>query len=205
MPEMIVDGVVVADVPVLVAGLHRIEAAKSLGIDSVPCIDIGGDEIDAQLWEIAENLHRAELTALERDQHVALWAELQSKRIDTTRVNSKPGPKGTLRQTAEDLGMSREDVRKAVKVASLSEAAKEAAKEVGLDDNRTALLAAAKEATPEKQVAALQARSMSKPAPIAADPMNDLEVLEQQVAGLMSAWNKACPEARDEFLLRIKQ
>lgn len=42
-----------------------------------------------------------------------------------------------------------------------------------------------------------------KPTPIAADPLNDFETLEKQVASLMAAWNKASREARDEFLLRI--
>jgi len=34
--------------------------------------------------EIAENLHRAELTALERDEQVAKWIELNQQRIDAS-------------------------------------------------------------------------------------------------------------------------
>jgi hypothetical protein len=33
-------------------------------------------EIDARLWEIAENLHVAELTELERAEHVTEWIRL---------------------------------------------------------------------------------------------------------------------------------
>ncbi len=32
------------------------------------------------MWEIAENLHRAELTALERDEHVAEWIALADRK-----------------------------------------------------------------------------------------------------------------------------
>lgn len=31
---------------------------------------------EARMWEIAENLHRADLTVLERDEHIAEWVRL---------------------------------------------------------------------------------------------------------------------------------
>jgi ParB-like chromosome segregation protein Spo0J len=47
---------------ILVAGSHRIEALKMLGIPSVlvRCVDF--DDVEARMWTIAENLFRAELT-----------------------------------------------------------------------------------------------------------------------------------------------
>src|SRR5690606_1456244 len=62
----------------LVAGHHRLAAFRSLGIERIPAIIRNCDEIEAQLWEIAENLHRAELTALERDEQVAKWIDLNA-------------------------------------------------------------------------------------------------------------------------------
>src|SRR5688572_7197981 len=50
--------------PVLVAGRHRIEALKLLGFDSVDCVVFEGDKVDARLWTVAENLHRAGLTKI---------------------------------------------------------------------------------------------------------------------------------------------
>jgi len=50
----------------LVSGRHRLEACIELGMDEVPVVAETGSELEARLWEIAENLHRAELTALER-------------------------------------------------------------------------------------------------------------------------------------------
>ncbi len=61
---------------VLVAGRHRLEAARRLGWDKILINVVEGDEIDYRLWEIAENLHRAELTVLERSQHLAEWIRL---------------------------------------------------------------------------------------------------------------------------------
>lgn len=90
-------------------------------------------------------------------------------------------------------------------VASLSDEAKDAARETGLDNNRSALLNAASKPTVAEQVAAIHQRHTQGPKVVrlADDPLNDLEACEQQVAALMSAWNKASADARDEFLGRI--
>jgi len=37
----------------------------------------------------------------------------------------------------------------------------------------------------------------------AADPLNDPEAHEKQLAALMSAWNRAAAVVREEFMLRI--
>jgi ParB/RepB/Spo0J family partition protein len=49
----------------LVTGAHRVEAAKRLGWDDIAAIFVTDNEIDREMQEVAENLHRAELTALE--------------------------------------------------------------------------------------------------------------------------------------------
>jgi ParB-like chromosome segregation protein Spo0J len=49
----------------LVAGRHRLAACIELGVNQVPVVAETGSELEARLWEIAENLHRAELTALD--------------------------------------------------------------------------------------------------------------------------------------------
>ena len=60
----------------LVAGWHRLEAARHLDWREIPADVMVGDEKDARIWEIAENLHRAELTALERAKHISEWVRL---------------------------------------------------------------------------------------------------------------------------------
>jgi ParB/RepB/Spo0J family partition protein len=64
----------------LVAGGHRLAACIELGINQVPVVAETGSELEVRLWEIAENLHRAELTALERAQHISQWIKLKGGR-----------------------------------------------------------------------------------------------------------------------------
>lgn len=147
-----------SDALVLLTGATRLAAAKSLGWEMIECfVYYDGDEIDARLWEIAENLHRAELTALERDEQVALWVKLNAEKV-SRQVDAKPRggrPEGGTRAAAREIGISEPDARRAVKVASLTDEAKEAARDLGLDNNRTALLQAAK-AEPKKQAAVVR-------------------------------------------------
>jgi ParB-like chromosome segregation protein Spo0J len=55
----------------LVAGNHRFEAQRQLGRGHVDAIIMIGNDKQAQLWEIDENLCRNELTPAERAAHVA--------------------------------------------------------------------------------------------------------------------------------------
>lgn len=66
--------------PILIAGRHRLEAVKSLGLSHIDCSVMRGDKIDRQLWRIAENLHRADLTKLQRAENIKKWDELIKKR-----------------------------------------------------------------------------------------------------------------------------
>ena len=116
----------------------------------------------AAMAEIAENLHRREITALERAELIARWVALQEakaavKPAQVAQVSSKGGrgKHGGVSAAARDLGMTRDAVSRAVTVAKLSTEAKDAAKSSGLDDNQSALLAAAKAQDPDEQVAAI--------------------------------------------------
>ena len=58
-------------VPHLVAGAHRLAAAKKLGWDEIPCVVAPPEDDDrAALMEIDENLMRGELSPAERAVHI---------------------------------------------------------------------------------------------------------------------------------------
>lgn len=57
---------------VLVAGLHRLTAHRELGIEEIDCHIIDDDELLQKEIEIDENLHRKELTVLERGKMEAI-------------------------------------------------------------------------------------------------------------------------------------
>src|SRR5262249_49378835 len=49
----------------LVAGAHRLAAAKALGWKKIDCFVVDFDDANVELWEIDENLMRSELDAAE--------------------------------------------------------------------------------------------------------------------------------------------
>ena len=122
--EMMIDGGLTSGVPVLVTGAHRLAAAKVLGWSQIDCIEIEDDTIAAELWEIAENLHRLDLTKEQRDEHIRRYAELlEARQKNQVKQNAapeigyqKPPPqhKGIPRQIAEETGLSVDTVRRAL-------------------------------------------------------------------------------------------
>jgi len=55
----------------LLAGLHRLEAAKLLGWETIKAEVISGSQLEDELIEIDENLIRNDLTVLEQAETVA--------------------------------------------------------------------------------------------------------------------------------------
>ena len=102
----------------------------------------GATDVEARLWEISENLHRAELSALERAEQVNEWLKLtESKPKElSNQVGSKVAndgtrrarPEGGKRAGAREIGVNREAADRAGKIAAISPEAKEAAREAGL-------------------------------------------------------------------------
>jgi ParB/RepB/Spo0J family partition protein len=140
----------------LVLGYYRFEAAKALGWEFIDAFVIDGDEIDARIRQLIENLCRAELTALER-------AEAVTELVDLVRQRDEPGqlahPRGRqphdrgISQASRTLGFTREEVRRSKAIAGISPEAKAKAKEHGLDKNQSALLEIANENTADGQLA----------------------------------------------------
>lgn len=180
----------------IVTGRHRYEAAIKLQWREIDAFVMGGDPRDCRLWEISENLHRAELTALERSELVAEWVRLVSPDPDfgVATCNTKPGrgqgAKGGMRDAARQLDMETTEVHRAVKVDGLSAAAKAEAARLGLDDNQSAMLGAAKEDDPDKQVAALRAKAASRSVANArtknADHKSLKDEAEEKIAALLA-------------------
>ena len=149
---------------VLVAGLHRLEAVRSLGGEYGEYIDaiyVDGDDVDARLREIEENLCRAELTVLQRAEQIDEWVRITE--WDNTvsgQVVPKPKggrPEGSLAKAARTLPLPggtvaarRKSLDRNRAIARISPQAKAAAKAAALDDNQSALTQIARVA-PEAQ------------------------------------------------------
>jgi len=122
---------------VLVAGAHRLAAVKSLGWEKIDCIVVGDDAIEAD----------------------------NASQVATHKHKKRGQQPGGVNAASRELGISKDDAHRATKVASLSDEAKQAARDAGIDNNRSALLDVAKETTPEAQVAKVAALKNKKTEP----------------------------------------
>ncbi len=144
----------------LIAGRHRVEAHRALGLDRIAANVVRWSNIDARMWEISENLHRAELTVSQRAEQIAEFVRLVKEKRErevSAQVGPKPDggrPEGGERLAARDLGITRQEIQRAEKIDSIAPEAKDAAREVGIDDNQSALLRVAARPASE-QVAAV--------------------------------------------------
>ena len=98
------------------------------------------------------------------------------------------GKKGGIREAARQLGLSEADIRRAIKVAALSPEAQQAAHELGLADNRSALLRAADETTPEDQIRVLEELSGRK-------KVRQVDAVSQAKA-ILERWNNSTAQVQ---------
>lgn len=135
----------------LIAGLHRIEAHKKLDREHIMACIVSMTNAEARMWEISENLHRAELTNIQRAEYIEEWRELKAAQVaNSLHPNKQPTDIG-VSKTASELGVSRQTVANAKTIAEITDEAKEAAVEAGQTGIRE-LVEIGKEA-PERQVA----------------------------------------------------
>lgn len=156
----------------LISGRHRVKAARHLQWSEIEASEFHGTEIEARIWEVDENLARAELTALERDVAIAKRIELTKERERQSAHNAPNESKradgkghrheGGINLASKELGIERTEAQRAVKISSLSQEAKDMAVKLKLDDNQAALLAAAKETEPTAQVLVLKDEAKKK-------------------------------------------
>jgi uncharacterized ParB-like nuclease family protein len=212
----------------LVAGRHRLEAMKVLGHENIFARVVNFDDIEARLWSISENLHRAELTVVQRSEQVAEFAELikhrrppglvqaapdrtgevsaqlthpEAKPVQVAHVSGGRGNEGGDSLAARKLGISREDVHRAQTVASLPEETKQAARDLGLDDNQSALLAAAKKPTGAAQIAELT--SIAERGRVAPPTAPSLKNLENISGGELARWIKITTPRDHAHVIRV--
>lgn len=165
---------------ILVAGLHRLEAARRLGWEMIPAIYTDGTPDEARMWEIAENLHRADLSAVERAEHIEEWRTLAAKAAHDGHPSKNAQPHNVgVSAAARELGVSRQTVERAAKIASLPPEVKAQAK--AEDWSQARALAAA----------------TGKPAPAI---KNAFESEEDWRRALFTVWNRGAQDWRERAL-----
>lgn len=152
------------DTFIVQAGRTRLAAHRLLERDEIEA-EVFTDPLDAKLWSIAENLHRKDLTVMERSKGNDAWLKAVAEKMKNDPPN-KPsqvetvsggrGKKGGVNAAARAVKIPKARAHRSVKIASLSATAQKAAERLGLDDNQSALLAAAAQRTAVAQVKSLE-------------------------------------------------
>lgn len=139
----------------LVAGAHRLAAAKSLGWESIDTVELAGGDLEAQLAEIDENLCRSELTPTEEAEHIGrrkeVWEAMrEAEKAEADLADSAGGtscptgrnPDGTFGEgqegfaasTAAATGKSKRDTNRAARrYTEVCQAARDLIKHTKLD------------------------------------------------------------------------
>ena len=79
----------------LIAGRQRLEALRRLGHDEAPAHVVDFDDLEARLCTISENLHRSELSEIERAAQLTEYERLLAVRGDTAvepPIGARPQP-----------------------------------------------------------------------------------------------------------------
>ncbi len=206
----------------LIAGLHRLEAAKLLGWTEIECVVSELEGLRAELAEIDENFVRSDLTPLEfgelllrrKELYEALHPETKnggdhsSAESRTSKCRSAP-VSSFAQDTAEKLGVGRRTVERQVQIAKrLTPETKGIIRGSAVPVTRKEALALSRlEPGPQAEAAALLAageiRSVEEYAPPVragpAAPTPPPEALAEEAAEfaqvLRRAAERCCPEA----------
>jgi ParB family transcriptional regulator, chromosome partitioning protein len=204
----------------LIAGGHRVAAARQAGWTEIAAKVVEADELQAKLIEIDENLVRRELSALDRAVFLA-----ERKRIyEALNPSAKRGGdrRGTKRAslhvwsfskaTAERLGLDESTIRRAVKRAAIlpevrARLARHRAAESGAELDKIAALPP----QTQKDVAEVLANNEAVQSVAAAlrllaaggviMPRAQEQAEMRQYLALMALWRKADRKQRRAFLL----
>jgi len=212
----------------VIAGVHRLEACKALGLAEVTCDVVTDDDLHAELAMIDENLCRAELSPSDRARQTARRKAIYEELNGPAKANSARAANAVMGRGDVNEHYSPTFVASTAALTGQSERLIQLNAERGqkilpevldmirgtkidtgtyMDKLKTMpgsdqFKAAQRDLLHLRHLdrQAVSARSKIK---IADAPLNDDAAQERQVAALMSAWNKASAEARQEFLERI--
>ncbi|WP_208948402.1 ParB N-terminal domain-containing protein [Segnochrobactrum spirostomi] len=203
----------------LIAGLHRLTAARHLEWAEIDAMVFQGGALEARLLEIDENLIRRELSALDRASHLAerrrIYEELYP---DTARGNAGAAARwgyatdklSFASETAARLGISERDVQRSI--ARHTRIAPDVRAKIALTAiaTRGAELDALARLEPEAQrravdmVLAGEARSVAAAAIVISGARTaPLSPEDVEFDRLVSAWKRAGARARERFLTDI--
>lgn len=206
----------------LIAGAHRLAAAKKLGWAEVPCLVFSVSKLDAKLLEIDENLIRRELSELDRAVFLAerkavyeaLHPETKKGGYDRESINDKfviyetGGVPCFVEATAVKLRVDKRTVSRSIaRAANIPADVRKLISSTWIANKGVVLDALAR--LPHEQQRAVAPLMLKESGPRAvsaalaeangeaAAPADEADL---QLATLLKAWRRAGKKARDEFI-----
>jgi len=155
---------------VLIAGAHRLEAFKLLGIDEIPAVIMDLNGIMLELAEIDENFVRNDLTELQISMYLQrrkeIYEELHPSTVKGGDHTSDAGKQKAdpalsfVKDTALQTGKSESSIKQSVKIGkNLSKSTVEKIKDTPIADNKEELKALAN--VPKQQQAKVVAKVLT--------------------------------------------
>lgn len=200
----------------IVAGLHRLEACRSLGLIEIEAAITDLPELKRQIAECDENLcgtkltqaQRAMFTARRKQAYEALHPETRAhvagahganRALGNASANFAPAfTTDTATRTGKAERTIELDARRGERI---DEEVLSSVAGTKLDTGRTLdALAAVPRQEQKAELVRIQEASRVKPAPV---PLNEFETMEQWIAAGMRWWNRGAEDWRDEFKDRI--
>jgi ParB-like chromosome segregation protein Spo0J len=175
----------------LVWGGHRLAACASLGAKTIEAVAVDGlgwdqgnrenTDIDdfVKMTEIAENLHRADLTTQQRNEQLAAWVALLERRkpiSDAGQPISKPGrkPSPAVATVAKMSGLTPKTVKEAIKSTTVAPEVKAAADAAELTSKQRLKISRLPESEQLDAVAEEAADHAANPADVYGDAMRSV-------------------------------
>lgn len=144
---------------VLLAGWHRLEAAKLLGWDKIDAQLFEGNELECELVEIDENLMHNDLTVLEQGEHLARRRELIGWKNGMNQYSLGSeiiSPPKSTSEIAKDIGLTERSAQYRMQAArNIVPEVKDAIRDTEIANSTTQLLELAR-LSPEKQMEVAQ-------------------------------------------------
>lgn len=137
---------------VLLAGWHRLEAAKLLGWDKIDAQLFEGNELECELVEIDENLMHNDLTILEQGEHLARRQELIGRNVGRYSNSATVAELKTMPEIATEIGISERSAYNRIKAArNIIPEVKDSIRDTEIANSTTQLLELAR-LSPDKQI-----------------------------------------------------
>lgn len=185
----------------LVAGAHRLEAAKRLGWETIDAAVIRATEDEARILEIDENLFRRELSAFDRAKFLAerqaIWERLHPETKRGQGRSAKRRQQNDMLSFSEDaagrIGLSPRSIQRFVKLwRDLWPETRALIEGSELADNAALLKKIAKLPAHEQE-------ALVRTLLVGERRQRGEDTVEDQVVRLTKAWNRAGPQARQRF------